>query len=180
MTAQVIERPDQLKGPKPQELLLPGREGSVQVKRNLSNFLIPVGTHWVERDVLFISEEISRRWPSAIVVSCNRNHPGECAPVGHYPHMVMERLPDGRTLPVMGFERFEPDVIHRLQAIHVSQDPQATHEQINRRERKARHQRVQEHGRELAEIVGAALRSNSHSWKGPDGIAASPHGAVRT
>lgn len=159
--------------PRKKHLLLPGQWEAERMRAASSGFLLPVGTAWVERDVLGIADEINARWPNLRVASCSC---GQCIPRGHAPHAVLEHCRDGLTRPVFTFTRFSRDVIDRLHAIHVSQDPYAQHEAHNRKVR-AEIERKQKEERDAAlEEPIAALKSSKSSWRGSDGKVYSPHG----
>lgn len=152
-----------------QDLLLPGHHEQVKAVERASHFLIPVGTHWVERDVLFVSEEITRRWPNLAVVSCSCCH---CLERGHHPHMVVESCRDGQTRPVFGFAEFGRHVIEQLAAIHV-ENSGGRLDQMRRHNEKiieSRAKKAREQSEEAAEVVVAALRSHKHDWRGPNGL----------
>lgn len=171
-TVQVREGGAHAEAPMEQKLLLPGEWEKFQAVQASSKFLRPVGTAWVESDVLGISEEIARRWPSLRVASCPCGH---CARRGHYPHVILEHCRDGVTRPVFGFMRFDRDIIHRLQAIHTSQDPAAKQEKFKAKYRADRAKARAEQQREDLEVIEAALRSPKLDWKGPNGLRTNPY-----
>lgn len=155
-----------------QGLALPGDIERLQAIRASSKFVLPAGTHWVENDVLSISNEIASRWPNLRVASCPCNR---CLIEGHYPHVILEHCKDGVTRPVFGFTRFSPDVVERLKAIHASEDPAAKHREINERKRTEERKRAEEAQREHLEVVEAALKSRKSDWRGPDGLRTDPY-----
>lgn len=157
------------RGSADQQLLLPGQHERLQSVERSRHFAIPVGTHWVERDVLYVSEEIARRWPNLLVVSCSC---GQCGLQGHYPHMVMESCRDGETRPVFGFHEFGRHLIERLQAAHNenTEDLLERMHKENEKVRKAKRDKVRDQQREAAEVVGAALQSPKLKWRGPGGV----------
>lgn len=173
---QVREGGAHAEAPMKQDLLLPGEWERVQAISASSKFILPVGTAWVERDVLGIANEVSARWPNLAVASCPC---GKCLSghTPHYPHVVMEHCKDGVTRPVFGFTRMDRDVIHRLQAIHASQDPQAKHEEVKAKARADAAKAREEAQREQLEIVEAALRSPKQDWRGPNGIRTQAYGS---
>jgi hypothetical protein len=148
-------------------LMLPGQWQEEQLRIASAGFMLPVGTAWVERDVLGIADEINARWPNLRVASCACGH---CVERGHAPHAVLEYCRDGVTRPVFTFVQFNRDVIDRLHQIHVSNDPAAQHAAHNaalRKELKAKSDAVLDEG---LEIVEAALRSPKQDWRGPNGM----------
>lgn len=169
---QVREGSPNAGNPINQGLMLPGQQERIQAVSASSKFLKPVGTHWVEHDVLSVAEEVNRRWPNLRIASCSCGH---CLARDHYPHVVMEHCKDGVTRPVFGFTRLGRDVIDRLGAIHESQNPQARHAALNARRRREEQARAEEQRREDLEVVEAALRSGKHNWKGPRGMRTNPH-----
>lgn len=156
-----------------QTLLLPGQWAQLQARKASSDFLLPVGTAWVSKDVLGISEEISRRWPSLRVASCDC---GRCVAAGHEPHAVVEHCRDGVTRPVFGFRQFDRRVITRLHQIHASQDPlkevQAKNEALRARFEK---EAAEAKAAALEEPI-AALSNSRTAWRGSDGKTYTPHG----
>ena len=161
--------------PQPREqakLLMPGEWERLHAVQASSGFLLPVGVHWVERDVLGIAQEVSRRWPNLRIASCNC---GRCVEEGHHPHVVMELTRSGKTVPVFGFMRFGRHVIERLWAIHADQNPNAAAMEHNARQRRALKKKSQEVQAENLEVVEAALNSRKHDWKGPKGLKTNPH-----
>lgn len=169
---QVREGGAHAEAPMEQNLLLPGDWERVQAISASSKFILPVGTAWVERDVLGIANEVAARWPNLAIASCPC---GRCLETGHYPHVVMEHCKDGQTRPVFGFTRMDRDVIHRLQAIHASQNPQAKHEQLKNKARAEAKKRRDDAQREQLEVIEAALRSPKYDWRGPGGIRTNPY-----
>lgn len=157
------------------QLIMPGQEARQRVQAGAGDFLIPVGTHWVERDVLRVSEEVSRRWPNLAVVSCQC---GRCGELGHYPHMVVEQLPTGESTPVLGFMQFSREVIEQL-----SMAEQAESADLLERMRKEKEATLRERQRKATEardeakaVLVSALRSNKQHWVGPNGVATDPTG----
>lgn len=169
---QVREGSAQAEQPLEQKLLLPGEYERLQAVRASSKFLRPVGTAWVESDVLGIANEVATRWPNLAIASCPCGH---CLRRGHYPHVVMEHCRDGVTRPVFGFTRLDRDVIHRLQAIHASQDPAAKHEKLKERHRAEAKRQRDEAQREQLDVIEAALKSRKQDWRGPNGLRTRPH-----
>ena len=151
-----------------QSLALPGDWNKVQAQKAASNFLIPVGTSWVERDVLGVADEIYRMTGGKCkVASCSC---GRCLDRGHFPHVVVELGRDGRTHPVFGFKHFGPHVIQRMQEIHVSQKHNAKAMKHNEKLRETKRQAAKELQRERLEIVQSALSSSKFDWRGPNGM----------
>lgn len=154
--------------PLEQSLLLPGQWEQMKAIENARHFLVPVGTHWVENDVLRISETVARRHPNLRVVSCTCGN--DCVKLGHYPHMVVEFTRTGQTLPVFGFTEFSEEVIARLDAIHVSQNPNEAAMKHNEQQRKKLQAASDDARREGLEIVEQALKSPKFDWRGPNGL----------
>lgn len=152
-----------------QSLNLPGGNwDDLQVERNTSNFLLPAGTHWVENDILSISDRVNQITNGKCrVASCTC---GNCVMKGHFPHVVVELTRSGKTAPVFGFTEFGEHVLHRLREIHVSQEPNKKSEENNRRVREQARKNTDAHRREKLEIIQAALDSPKHDWRGPGGI----------
>ena len=151
-----------------QSLALPGDMGNLQAQRNESEFLMPVGTHWVERDVLGISEQVYEVTRGKCrVASCQC---GRCLDKGHFPHVVLELGKDGRTHPVFGFTSFGPHVVQRIQEIHVSQNPNKKTMQANAERRQQLKQKSRVIQQEKLEVVESALKSKKFDWRGPDGM----------
>lgn len=151
-----------------QSLKLPGDWNKVQANTNASEFVLPVGTHWVARDVMGISEEVERiSGGRCRVASCQC---GRCPSEGHFPHVVVERSRGGGTHPVFGFSSFGPHVIQRLREIHVGQNHHAKSMEENQRLRQQLKKRADDVQQEKLEVVAAALASHKHDWRGPDGI----------
>ncbi len=169
---KVREGADTHAGTMKQELLLPGQYEQLEAQRASSHFILPVGTQWVQADVLGIANEVAARWPNLAIASCPC---GKCKERGHYPHVVLEHARDGSTAPVFGFMRLNRDVIHRLQAIHASQDPLAKHKEQNELARAAAKAEAAADQRARLEVVGGALRSGKYDWKGPDGLRTDPN-----
>lgn len=157
------------------QLLLPGQDSQQKAVRASRDFIIPVGTHWVERDVLMVSEEINRRWPSLLVVSCGC---GACDANGHYPHMVVESCEDGRTRPVLGFVEFGRHIIEQLSMAEQTESADLLErmKRDNDLERARRKKASDEKIHEAAEVLGAALASSKQRWKGPNGVVTDPAG----
>lgn len=163
-------------------LLLPGYEEMKRIKESAGRFAIPVGGHWVERDVLHISEAISERWPTLRVWSCTcghcLDHPDPTR--RHFPHKVVEMLEGGGMADVFGFTEFGEHVIQHLYAIDSQvTDPWEVQEQENRKIRRAREKEERARQREALEPIEAALRSRKYHWKGPDGLYTDPWGGGR-
>lgn len=151
-----------------QSLALPGDWKKVQAQKAASNFLIPVGTAWVERDVLGVSEEIYKLSGGRCrVASCNC---GRCLDKGHFPHVVVELGKDGRTYPVFGFRKFGPHVVQRMLEIHVSQKHNAKAMKHNEKLRETKKQAAKDLQRERLEVVQSALSSHKFDWRGPNGM----------
>jgi len=164
---KVREGADAHAGTMKQDLLLPGQYERLEAQRASSHFILPVGTQWVQADVLGIANEVASRWPNLAIASCPC---GKCKAAGHYPHVVLEHARDGSTAPVFGFMRLNGDVIHRLQAIHASEDPLAKHKEQNELAHAAAKAEAAAAQRERLEVVRAALSSPKLDWKGPDGL----------
>lgn len=159
--ASAPPRAEHVDGTENKNLLLPGDHERLQAIEKSSRFTIPVGTHWVERDVLYVSEEIARRWPNLAVVSCSC---GKCLTVGHHPHMVVESCRDGQTRPVFGFVKFGRHIIEQLAAAHVSNN---TLERIHKNNADVLEQKRKAHRErtgEASEMLVSALRSHKLSW----------------
>lgn len=172
---KVREGADRHGGTMQQELLLPGEYEKMQAIRASSHFILPVGTQWVQADVLGIANEVASRWPNLAIASCPC---GKCKAHGHYPHVVLEHTRTGETVPVFGFMRLNRDVIHRLQAIHTSQDPLAKHKEQNELARAAAKAEADAAQKEQLEVIGAALRSAKHDWRGPNGMRTDPNARI--
>lgn len=153
-------------------LLLPGDWERLQAQAASSKFLLPVGTHWVERDVFGIADEINARWPNLRVASCGCGH---CITRGHAPHAVLEHCKDGQTRPVFEFTRFGRDIIDRLHAMHTSQDPLAQHEAHNLKVRAELEAKQAEKRAADLEVAEDALRSTKINYR-HDGVEYTPHG----
>lgn len=173
MSIAVREKADTAHAPVEQRLLLPGEQDQIQAIRASSKFVQPVGTHWVEGDVLGVANEVARRWPNLAVASCPCGH---CLRKGHYPHVIMEHCRDGVTRPVFGFTRLNRSIVDRLKAIHASNNPQAKHEDLKARHRAEAKRQRDEAQREQLEIAEAALKSSKTDWRGPNGLRTSPYG----
>ena len=172
---KVREGADTAGGTMQQTLLLPGQWERIEAQRRSSQFILPVGTSWVQADVLGVANEVATRWPNLQIASCNC---GKCLDRGHYPHVVLEHTRTGETVPVFGFLRLNRDVIHRLQAIHTSQDPLAKHKEQNELTRAALKAEADAAQKEQLEVVEAALRSPKHNWKGPNGMRTDPNARI--
>lgn len=172
---KVREGADQHQGTMKQELLLPGDWERMEAVRASSKFILPVGTQWVEADVLGIANEVSTRWPNLQIASCQC---GKCLAAGHYPHVVLEHTRNNQTVPVFGFVRLNRDVIHRLQAIHSSQDPLKKHLEQNEQTRAVLKKEADAAQKEQLEVIESALRSHKHDWKGPNGMRTDPRAKV--
>lgn len=175
---KIREGADTQRGAMRQELLLPGEWERLEAVRAASQFILPVGTQWVQSDVLGIANEVAARWPNLAVASCSCGK--DCLRQGHYPHVVLEHTRDGQTVPVFGVVRLTREVIHRLQAIHASQNPLAKHKEQNEQARREAKRQAAERQREDLEVLEAALRSHKVDWKGPKGsnLNASRHGRI--
>lgn len=152
--------------PSEQKLLLPG-DWSTQQMATGGGLIEPVGTHWVERDVLGVAEEVAQRWPNLRVASCDC---GCCLSQGHYPHVVVEMCKDGKTRPVFGFTKFGRHIIERLAQIHVSNQSNEQMEKQNEKVREDLKKKTDEKRRADLEVVESALKSHKHDWKGPNGL----------
>lgn len=172
---KVREKADDFAGTMEQKLLLPGEWERMQAIQASSKFLLPVGTSWVESDVLGIANEVHARWPNLQIASCQC---GKCLERGHYPHVVLELTRDGRTEPVFGFTRLNRTVIHRLQAIHASQNPLAKHLEQNEATRAELKSQADQAQREQLEVIEAALKSPKHNWRGPRGMRTDPNARI--
>lgn len=169
---RVREQASEAHAPIEQKLMLPGELEKIQAVRASSKFIRPVGTHWVENDVLGVAEEVNRRWPNLRVASCPCGH---CLRRGHYPHMVMEHCRDGVTRPIFGVTKLNRSVVDRLKAIHESNDPKAHHEELKRRHRAEAKRKRDEAQREQMEVIEAALKSPKSDWRGPGGFRTNPY-----
>lgn len=172
---KVREGADRQQGTMSQDLLLPGEWERIQAVQASSKFILPVGTHWVEADVLGIANEVATRWPNLQIASCQC---GKCLDRGHYPHVVLEHTKTGRTEPVFGFIKLNRDVIHRLQAIHASQDPLAKHREQNEQTHALLKKEADEKQKENLAVIEAALRNPKYNWKGPNGMRTDPYGRL--
>lgn len=151
-----------------QSLDLPGDWNKVQANKNTAEFMLPVGTDWVARDVLGVSEEVSRVTQGKCrVASCQC---GRCLDKGHFPHVVVEKGKSGRVYPVFGFTHFGPHVIQRVQEIHVSQNPNKKSMENNKKVLEANKAKARELQTERLEVVHSALSSSKFDWRGPNGI----------
>jgi len=157
-----------------QSLLLPGDWNPLQQGRP-GGLVEPVGTHWVERDVLGVAQEVAQRWPNLRVASCSCNR---CHEQGHYPHVVVELCRDGKQRPVFGFSAFGRHIIERLEAIHVANEPDKQAEKANEQAKKAARKQTDDKRRADLEVIEAALRSPKIDWKGPGGKRADAHARI--
>lgn len=156
-----------------QSLLLPGQWNGPQA--SAGDFLLPVGTDWVERDVLEIGMEVAERFPNLRVASCEC---GRCVEEGHFPHAVLELCKDGVTRPVFGFREFGRHIIDRLMEIHLSNDPERKLEEANRKARAEVKRQVDEQRREGLEVVRSALESHKVNWTGPHDMKTDPNARI--
>lgn len=155
-----------------QSLLLPGDWGRIHQDKNQSRFLLPVGTHWVENDVLGIADEVRRISRGKLrVASCSC---GKCIRSGHFPHVVVEIGKRGGTYPVFGFTRFGRHVIQRVRQIHVSTGHHKKEEKKNKFIRKKLKQKAKDIQTHKLEVVEAALKSNKQDYRGPEGMKTDP------
>lgn len=151
-----------------QSLALPGNWGQFAEVRDTGRFLEPVGTAFVERDVLGVAEEVHRvSGGRCRVASCSC---GNCHRKGHFPHAVVEQGNSGRVYPVFGFSEFGPHVVQRLREIHVSNNPNKEAMDHNRKVKARLQKRTDEKRAEGLEIIRAALESRKFDWKGPAGL----------
>lgn len=152
-----------------QSLELPGKWDKFTPKTNEGSFLLPVGTDWVESDVLGVAEEVARITRGKCrVASCSSGH--DCMRLGHFPHVVLELDRFGRTHPVFGSRTLGPHIVQRLRQMHVSNDPNAQSIKNNDRIRDSRRKKAEDALTEKLEIVSAALSSHKHNWRGPNGL----------
>ena len=148
-----------------QRLLLPGQWEKLKAVEASRNFALPLGTHWIERDVFDITSEIQHRWPELRVASCSC---GRCMYVGHYPHMVCEVAPDGSYAPVFGFSEFSREVIDRLFLLDAQRFRGGVKEQMqkiqekNRSNLRAQENALNDETEERKDMVVSALRSGKH------------------
>lgn len=151
-----------------QSLELPGQWDKFTPKTNEGSFLLPVGTHWVENDVLGVAEEVSRVTRGKCrVASCPCGH---CVERGHFPHVVLELDKFGRTHPVFGSRSLGPHIVQRLREMHVSNEPNKKSMSQNAKERARRRRLAEERQAERLEVVSSALASHKFDWRGPNGI----------
>lgn len=151
-----------------QSLQLPGDWNKIQQSTNRGEFLLPVGTDWVSRDVMGVSEEVYRVTNGRCrVASCQC---GRCLEKGHFPHVVVELGKFGATHPVFGFTSFGPHVVQRLRSIHVSQDPNKKSMDKNAKLLESKKRLAAEVQTHKLEVVHSALRSHKFDWRGPDGL----------
>lgn len=151
-----------------QSLHLPGQWDGLTSRTNGGSFLLPVGTHWVERDVLGIAEEVYKVTRGKCrVASCNC---GRCLSRGHFPHVVLELDKYGETHPVFGARSLGPHIVQRLREMHVSNNPNKRAMEANERERQRRRNVSEAANQEKLEVVRSALSSHKFDWRGPDGI----------
>lgn len=151
-----------------QSLQLPGQWENFKAQTNEGSFLLPVGTHWVEQDVLGVAEEVYRVTRGRCrVASCNC---GKCLERGHFPHVVLELDRFGRTHPVFGSRSLGPHIVQRLREMHISNDPNKKAMEANAKENARRKRLAEERQAEKLEIVSSALASTKFDWRGPNGI----------
>jgi hypothetical protein len=151
-----------------QSLNLPGKWNEVQVQKRDAEFLLPVGTAWVSRDVHGVADQIYRMTGGKCkVASCQC---GKCISAGHFPHVVLELTKHGHTAPVFGFTSFGPHVIQRMQEIHISNKPNQKSMERNKKLLDAKKKLAVEVQQEKLEVVQAALTSHKFDWRGPNGI----------
>ena len=157
-----------------QSLALPGNWDKItEAGKKADKVLLPVGTDWVERDVLGVAEQVSQVTNGKCrVASCQC---GRCVEVGHFPHVVLEIDRFGRTSPVFGFTSFGPHVVQRLREMHVSNNPNKQAMANNARLRSAAKKHSDEVRQEKLEIIRSALSSHKHGWKGPGNFKADPY-----
>lgn len=157
-----------------QSLELPGEwHLGLQPRTNQGSFLLPVGTSWVENDVLGVAEEvycITRG--KCRVASCTQGH--DCMKLGHFPHVVVELDKRGRTHPVFGSSSLGPHIVQRLREMHVSNNPNEKSVRQNEKIRKELEKKSREVLTEKLEIVESALTSRKYDWRGPDGLRTRP------
>lgn len=152
-----------------QSLQVPGQWDTFKPRTNEGSFLLPVGTDWVENDVLGVAEEVSRVTRGKCrVASCTSGH--DCMRLGHFPHVVVELDKFGRTHPIFGSTTLGSHIVQRLREMHVSNNPNAKSVENNDRLRRQRRNAVREAQAEKLEIVSAALASHKHLWTGPNGL----------
>lgn len=165
------------------DLLLPGYEQMHRIKESSGQFAIPVGGHWVEMDVLRIAEKVEEYSQGQCRVwscTCGRclDHPDVMQ--RHYPHKVVEVLPDGGLADVFGFSEFGDHVVHHLIAIDRQlADPWEVQAQEDAKVKKRVEAERREAQREALDAIETALKSRKIHWKGPDGLYADPYGGGR-
>lgn len=154
-----------------QSLDLPGNWDGLNEARS-DKMLVPVGTSFVQKDMLGIAEEVhSMTGGRCRVVSCQC---GQCVEKGHFPHAVVEFAKNGKTYPVFGFREFGRHVIDRMREIHVSNNPNKKAMKKNAELYASRKKRAQEVQQEKLEVIEAALRSPKFDWRGPSGMRTDP------
>lgn len=159
--------------PQRNPLAIPGQWQAQELRQASQGFLLPVGTSWVQRDVLGVAEEVHRLWPNLRVASCGCGH---CLVRGHYPHVVLEACADNVTRPVFGVQRLTAEVIDRLHAIHSDQNPAAAHVRHNEVLRKRFQAEADAARQEALEEPIAALKDTRSTWRGSNGKVYSPQG----
>lgn len=150
-----------------ESLALPGNWDITEDRLDTSSqLLLPVGTDFVEQDVLSIAE---RAWVEfgVRIASCAC---GACLGRGHFPHMVMEVTEHGETVPVFGFKQFDNRVLKRLHEIDTRR-VDVGKQVRDKREAARRDRRRQFHDAqgEALDMVESALRSHKHEYKTPIG-----------
>lgn len=151
-----------------QSLELPGQWDKFAPKYNQGSFVLPVGTSWVEQDVLGVAEEVYRVTNGKCrVASCTCGH---CLTRGHFPHVVLELDRYGRTHPVFGSRSLGSHIVQRLREMHVSQKPNKKAMDSNEKEYERRKKIARERQTENLEVIQSALDSHKFDWKGPDGF----------
>lgn len=155
-----------------QSLELPGQWDTFTPKRSEGAFVLPVGTHWVEQDVLGVAEEVHRITRGKCrLASCTCGH---CLRRGHFPHVVLELDKYGRTNPVFGSRSLGPHIVQRLREMHVSNNPNKKAMKENEKEYNRRKKLAEEVQAEKLEVVQSALNSHKFDWRGPDGMRTKP------
>lgn len=151
-----------------QSLHLPGQWDKIHASTNESRFLLPTGIGWVENDVLGVAEEVKRITNGKCrLASCAC---GKCLERGHFPHVILELTKRGRTVPVFGARELGPHILQRLRQMHVSQNPNESSIQHNKRLRAERRGQALEGMRERLEVVEGALKSHKFDYRGPYGM----------
>lgn len=133
---------------------------------------LPVGGHFVEKDVLDLAEEVAARFPNLRIASCDCNR---CAERGHFPHVVVEMTRDGQQRPVLGFYEFGRHVIDMIHKAHISNLSLRDLEDKEGRARQAKKKEAREELEANLEVVEAALKSPKIEWTGPNGVKTDPH-----